>query len=247
MNSCHANAITTKTPPILKSLQTSALSKQAKYFFEQSEEPWAVKSDDFRFIYANHPYYNFLQISEEIPNSLTNVGYEAVPSLRPLKDKLISHDKKVMQTGQRLEAIGTFLIGGIYKSFIFEKYPFFNDSGDIVGTISHLKPFERLSMGYFLEMPFYGEATFLPPTTILTKREWEVLFLLYRGLYRSHIANNLNISEFSVRNIISRLFIKTGVNSKEQLLNMGLNQGWHLYVPPRFVSIGYDILFKDNI
>jgi len=56
-----------------------------------------------------------------------------------------------MQTGQRLEAVGTLLIGDNYRSFVFEKYPLFEDSGRIVGTVFHLKPFERLSMGYFLE------------------------------------------------------------------------------------------------
>lgn len=177
----------------------------------------------------------------------TKFSYEAVPALASLAGRLIAHDQKVMQTGQRLEAVGTLLIGENYRSFVFEKYTFFEDSGCIVGTVFHLKPFERLSMGYFLEKPFYGEATFSPPTNIFTKREWDVMFLLFRGSHRAHIADFLGISEFSVRNVISRLFLKTGGGSKEMLLEMGLNKGWHLYVPPRFVSIGYGILFKGNI
>ncbi|WP_323839597.1 LuxR C-terminal-related transcriptional regulator [Photorhabdus africana] len=225
----------------------NGMSRQLFYFFNQSEESWAIKDISFKFLYVNQHYIDFLQIPQKIAENITGFSYEGVPSLASLKDKLVMHDQKVMQSGQRVEAVGTVLIGNNFRSFIFEKFPYFNDQGDIVGTVSHLKPFERLSLGYFLEMPFYGEATFTPPTSILSKREWEVLFLLYRGLHRAHISHCLNISEYSARNIISRLFLKTGVSSKEQLLDLGLKQGWHLYVPPRFVSIGYDILFKENI
>lgn len=223
------------------------ISKQAMHFFTKSEEPWGVKDTQSRYIYANPAYFNFLEIQSNEEKSITIYGDKAIPALASLASRLIAHDQKVMQTGQRLEAIGTLLIGDNYRSFIFEKFPFFAENGTIVGTIFHLKPFERLSMGYFLDKPFYGEATFIPPTDIFTKREWDVFFLLFRGQHRAQISDFLGISEYSVRNIISRLFLRTGVSSKEMLLELGLNRGWHLYVPPRFISIGYDILFKDNI
>lgn len=223
------------------------ISKQAMHFFKQSKEPWGVKDAQSRYIYANQAYFDFLEIHEDTVNDISKFSYETVPALASLADRLIAHDQKVMQTGQRLDAVGTLLIGGVYHSFVFEKYPFFEDSGCIVGTVFHLKPFERLSMGYFLEKPFYGKATFSPPTGIFTKREWDVLFLLFRGSLRKQIAEFLGISEISVRNVISRLFLRTGTSSKIALLELGVNKGWHLYVPPRFASIGYDILFKDNI
>lgn len=223
------------------------ISKQAMHFFKQSEEPWGVKDAQSRYIYANQAYFKFLGIHEDIVKDINKFSYEAVPALASLASRLIVHDQKVMQTGQRLEAVGTLLIGENYRSFVFEKYPFFEETGRIVGTVFHLKPFERLSMGYFLEKPFYGEATFTPPTDIFTKREWDVLFLLFRGSLRNQMSEFLGISEISVRNIISRLFLRTDAPSKDALLELGVNKGWHLYVPPRFASIGYDILFKDNI
>lgn len=247
MRNTLSNEVKTSMKASSGSVIPEGISHQLFYFFEHSEEPWAIKDLSFNFLYANQRYINFLQIPPDIAENIIGISYEGISSLASLKDKLVMHDQKVTQSGLRVEAVGTVLIGHDFRSFIFEKFPYFNDQGHIVGTVSHLKPFERLSLGYFLEMPFYGEATFTPPTTILSKREWEVLFLLYRGLQRGHIANFLNISEYSARNIISRLFLKTGVSSKEQLLDLGLKQGWHLYVPPLFVSIGYDILFKEDI
>jgi DNA-binding CsgD family transcriptional regulator len=242
-----SNEVETTMKAFSGSIAPDGMSRQLFHLFDKSDESWAIKDISFKFLYVNQSYVEFLQIPLDIAENITGFSYEGVPSLASLKDKLVIHDQKVIQSGMRVEAVGTVLIGDAFRSFIFEKFPYFNEQGEIVGTISHLKPFERLSLGYFLEMPFYGEATFTPPTSILSKREWEVLFLLYRGLHRAHISHFLNISEYSARNIISRLFLKTGVNSKEQLLDLGLKQGWHLYVPPRFVSIGYDILFKENI
>jgi|GEM_PF-1083271 len=229
------------------SIEGAVLPPQTRYFFARSEEPWAVTDTEFCFLYANQAYFDLFKIPENIAQNMTGSGYDIVPVLAPLEEEMIMHDKKVMQTGQRIEAIGTVQADSDFHSFIFEKFPFFSAEGQIAGTVSHLKTFERLSMHYFLEMPFCGKATFSPPTTLLSKREWEVLFLLYRGLQRAQIAQRLGISEYSARNIVSRLFLKTAVSSKEQLLNLGLKQGWHLYVPPSFVSISYDLILKDDL
>lgn len=220
------------------------IPKQFMHLFAQSAEPWGVKDAQSHYIYANQAYFDFLEIQEDIARDITKFSYESVPALTPLSGRLIAHDQKVMQTGQRLEAIGTLLIGENYRSFIFEKYPFYDDNGNIAGTMFHLKPFERLTMEYFLEKPFYGVTTFTPPTDIFTNREWDVLFLLFRGSHKSQAAEFLGIASLSVRNVISHLLQKTGALSKDKLLELGVSKGWHLYVPPRFVSIGYDILFK---
>lgn len=234
------------TKVLSASLPPAGMPYQLLYFLAQSTEPWAVKDTSFHFLYVNQAYIDSLQIPPDIANHISDFSYEGVPSLAALKEKLVMHDQKVLQSGQRMEAVCTVLTGSHYQSFIFEKFPFFNKQGNITGTVSHLKPLKRFSLGYFLDMPFYGTATFVPPTSLFSRREWEILFLLYRGFNRTQISRTLNISENYSRNVISRLSLKTGVNSKEQLLELGLSQGWHLYVPPGFVSARYDLLAEEN-
>lgn len=226
---------------IASTLNTGKISRQALHFFEQSLEPWGVKDIHSRFIYVNQAYIDYLEIKQDIGN----LSYEAVTAFGSFTESLIAHDQKVMQTGQRLEAIGTLLVGNEYRSFIFEKYPFFDKDGSVTGTVVHLKPFEHISIEYFLEKPFYGEATFTPPATF-TDREWDVLFLLFRGSDRKQIAEKLGLSENTIRNIISRIFILTRTSSRNMLLEKGVKSGWHLYVPPRFVSVGYNMLFEED-
>ncbi|MFD2049978.1 helix-turn-helix transcriptional regulator [Pantoea stewartii] len=223
------------------------IPQQAIIFFKHSNEPWGVKDRQSRFVYANKAYFDFLKIHEDISSRITEYSYVDIPVFASMAERLIAHDQQVMQTERRMEAIGTLLIEGYYRSFIFERFPLYDESETVTGTVFHMKPFERISMNYFLEKPFYGEATFSPPTSIFSKREWDVLFLLFRGAQKTQVAEFLGIVEVSVRNILSRLFLKTGTSSREKLLEKGIDNGWHLYVPPRFVSIGYDILFKANI
>ncbi|WP_289347269.1 helix-turn-helix transcriptional regulator [Pantoea stewartii] len=225
----------------------TVLSRKALNFFERSDEPWGAKDRDSRFIYANQAYFDFLEIHEDIARRITEFSYADIPVFAQMAERLIAHDRQVMQSEKRMEAIGTLMIGAQYRSFIFERFPLYDEESEVTGTVFHMKPFERISMNYFLEKPFYGEATFSPPTSIFSKREWDVLFLLFRGAQITQISEFLEITYSSVRNIISRLLLKTGTSSREKLLDNGLKNGWHLYVPSRFISIGYDILFKEHI
>lgn len=123
------------------------IPKQLMQFFTHSKEPWGIKDVNSRYVYANQAYFDFLNIRSDVTKHIDGFSYDRVRALAPLAKKLIAHDLKVMQTGQRLEAIGTLLLDDQYRTFIFEKYPFFDEKGHIVGTISHVKPFERVNNG----------------------------------------------------------------------------------------------------
>lgn len=241
-----------KNPPKKNTIHVGAdfdetvISPQLMHLFLRSSEPWGVKDLESRYVFANQLYFKFLEIDKNLAHSIYGHSYSDIPALAPLEEGLTAHDQQVIQQESRLEAIGTMKINNIHRSFVFEKFPFYDNDGKVIGTIFHLKPFKQISFGYFLEVPFYGEARFTVPSGIFSKREWEVLFLLFRGLKKPQIAATLGIKENSVRSIVSKLFLKGNVSSNEELLNRGLGEGWHLYVPPRFVSVGYEILLKNN-
>lgn len=51
----------------------------------------------------------------------------------------------------------------------------------------------------------------------MTKREQEVLHSLLQGQTNKQIARDLGISDFTVRDYISSIFYKHGVNSRSEL------------------------------
>jgi two-component system response regulator NreC len=61
--------------------------------------------------------------------------------------------------------------------------------------------------------------------TELSKREWEVLELLTRGLTHQQIADHLYVSVKTVETYRARIRLKTGLKSRAELTQYGLNLG----------------------
>jgi len=64
----------------------------------------------------------------------------------------------------------------------------------------------------------------IPGATELTSREWEVLIGLAQGRRVPRIARDLNLTDGTVRNHLSRVFRKLGVSSQSELLNLVATQ-----------------------
>jgi DNA-binding NarL/FixJ family response regulator len=65
-----------------------------------------------------------------------------------------------------------------------------------------------------------------PPIKIdLTPREQSVLDLVAKGLMNKEIARNLDTSVRNVEKYVSRLFSKTGTNSRTELVRYALEHG----------------------
>jgi len=60
-----------------------------------------------------------------------------------------------------------------------------------------------------------------PPS--LTPREKEIVLLIRKGLSNKEIANHLSISINTVKSCISRIFKKTGVKRRGQLIKLFMN------------------------
>ncbi len=57
-----------------------------------------------------------------------------------------------------------------------------------------------------------------PPSPVLTNREKELLGLLARGLDNARIASELHLGEQTVRNYLSRLYGKLGVQTRSEAI-----------------------------
>jgi DNA-binding NarL/FixJ family response regulator len=60
----------------------------------------------------------------------------------------------------------------------------------------------------------------------LTKREKEVLYLIYEGLSTSEIAQKLFISNYTVETHRKNLFVKSGLNKASQLVKRAMELGY---------------------
>ena len=74
----------------------------------------------------------------------------------------------------------------------------------------------------FLPQPLAGDGAFAE----LTEREKELLELVARGLDNHQIAAHLEISEKTVRNHVSSIFAKLGVESRAQAIVLARDAGY---------------------
>lgn len=70
----------------------------------------------------------------------------------------------------------------------------------------------------------YGEVK--RPLGLLTRREWEVLGELVKGYQNEEIAENLNISDKTVKNHITSILGKLGVKDRTNAVLMALKERW---------------------
>ena len=66
------------------------------------------------------------------------------------------------------------------------------------------------------------------PKDVLTPREFEILRAILEGLTNKEIAVRLRVSEGTVKAALQQLFFKSGVNSRSQLVRVGMEKYSHL-------------------
>lgn len=64
------------------------------------------------------------------------------------------------------------------------------------------------------------------PDGLLTKREWDVLLEISRGNNNEIIANNLEISDKTVKNHVTTVLRKLNVNDRTNAMLLAYRKGW---------------------
>lgn len=94
------------------------------------------------------------------------------------------------------------------------------ENSDLAAIVGQIKEIKAMLMG--------KSAIVQTPSPIkidLTPREQSVLDLVARGLMNKEIARDLNTSVRNVEKYVSRLFTKTGTNSRTELVRYALEHG----------------------
>lgn len=206
-------------------------------FFDQCQIPCGCRDTGGHFIYANAAYFRYFNISDETREYLldTAATYDEVPPLAPIAEKLAEYDRSVFKTGQFHEAIEAVILNGPVRAFNLVKFPIFVD-GEMIGTYFYLHNVQNTPVRYFLHIEEFGLVTFDPPNNLITAREWEVLFMLYRREKQEDIADFFEVTVKTIEAHITSLKKKAQVTTTEALLKVGTEQGWHLFVPPRIIK-----------
>ncbi|TDB49224.1 helix-turn-helix transcriptional regulator [Photorhabdus khanii subsp. guanajuatensis] len=221
----------------MENINDIVISPQIINTIEVSNDPWGIRDKKSCFIYANKAYCELLNLPKNY-NVEGKYDRELPAPTAKFEADFQSHDRKVEELEQKAYSLEThpFGQGQILCSYLFELYPFYNDSGSCIGTLFHagrIKDFSLMRL-FYRELP--ESIMFRIPSEIFIQHEWDIIFLFLQKYPKRQIGQILNIPYRTLEIHISRIYHKIGVNSDRQLEEYCRLNDFHLYLPERFLQ-----------
>ncbi|TDB44142.1 helix-turn-helix transcriptional regulator [Photorhabdus luminescens] len=213
----------------------SQITPQLTNTWDRSHDPWFVKDKKFRLIYANK---EFIKLSK-LPKHFDVTGYTAKELPTPfnrLASLFEEHDRKVLQTMQRVSSIGAHLQSDSQQlePYFCEKYPLMDENDQCIGIIGHIREINHFSMHHYIRNDTTMSVKLRPPNSILTEKEWIVIFLFCRGISNRGIANELKVSCRTVEEYFQIIYEKLSIGSIIELKLFCEKNNYDLYIPPKY-------------
>jgi DNA-binding CsgD family transcriptional regulator len=204
-------------------------------FWEKSSEPWAVKDNQSRYIYANHQVNKIYNLPDKY--CLEGLIEGEFPSpVTDFQEEFERQDRQVELSQERATAIDIHKYFGLsyLTPYFFDKYPLIDENGISQGVICHGRPVRDITLTRLNKVEVPTSLVFTPPSALFTKREWEVLFYILHNFSSNEIAKKIHLSSRSVCNITQNIYRKAGVTSKPQIVEYCYQNKINNYVPQSF-------------
>ncbi|MGL4485897.1 MAG: helix-turn-helix transcriptional regulator [Yersinia sp. (in: enterobacteria)] len=205
-------------------------------FWEKSSEPWAVKDNQSRYIYANNRFNKSLNLPNNYNIEGSSDGELPAPTA-VFAGEFQRQDRQVELLQDRATAIDIHKYFGLsyLTPYFSDKYPLIDNNGVSQGVIYHGRPVRDITLSLLnkvVKVP--TSLVFTPPSALFTKREWEVLFYILHNFSSNEIAKKIHLSSRSVCNITQNIYRKAGVTSKPQIVEYCYENKINNYVPQSF-------------
>ncbi|CNK80207.1 LuxR family transcription regulatory protein [Yersinia mollaretii] len=204
-------------------------------FWEHSSDPWGVKDNQSRFIYANSRYHRLLALPEKYSMEGRLDGEIPSPTAE-FQDEFQKQDRRVELLQDRTTSIEIHILDGFsyFTPYFFDKYPLIDNEGVSRGVILHARPVTETLLTRLTKIKIPTSLMFTPPSELFTQREWEVLFYILHAFSSAEIGKKLFLSTRTICNITQSIYRKAGVTSKRQIIEYCYENRINNYVPQSF-------------
>ncbi|CNF30154.1 helix-turn-helix transcriptional regulator [Yersinia mollaretii] len=204
-------------------------------FWEHSSEPWGIRDNQSRFIYANPRYHKLLAL----PNKYSiegRVDSELPAPTAEFQGEFQQQDRQVELSQDRITSVEIHLLDGLsyFTPYFCDKYPLIDENGVSQGTVFHGRPVTDTMLTHLTKIKIPTSLVFTPPSELFTKREWEVLFYILHTFSSSEIGKKLHLSPRTICNITQSIYRKAGVTSKRQIIEYCYENKINNFVPQSF-------------
>lgn len=201
-------------------------------FWEGSDEPWWVKNNLSRFVYANRRLHKFICLPAGY-NVEGRFDGELPSPVHECEQQFQAHDRMVERARERIASIGVQKFDGLdyLQAWYTEKIPLMNESGEVLGVICHGRPVERICLTRLKDIKTPSRLVFDPPKDFFNDKEWEIIFYTCQLYTPKMIEEAIVIPYRTVEDILSRIYKKAGVSNKRGLIDYCIENGFDNFIP----------------
>lgn len=213
--------------------------------WEQADLCFGAKDIHSRFVYANPAYKRLLNLPERFDPE-GRYDHEMPAPTSEFAEEFRFHDRLVEKTGARKASleINEFGKNRNLSAYFFDKIPLCDDNDNVIGTLFMGRRAIHLDTDFYLNVGRPDSVILTKPSEIFTDSQWEIIFLLMRGLTNKQIAQKLQRSVDTIKTHLKKVMKIAKVNSREQLLEFIDANGWSSYIPEKYMNSRRHILLQ---
>ncbi|AOF16623.1 helix-turn-helix transcriptional regulator [Yersinia enterocolitica] len=204
-------------------------------FWENSSEPWGVKDNQSRYVYANNRLHRLLALPDKF-NMEGRTDGELPTPIAEFELEFQEHDCKVKLLQDRITSVEIHAWDGrsYYQPYFVDKYPLMDENGISQGVICHGRPVEDIILTHLNKIKVPTSLILTPPSDLFSKRDWEVLFYILHSFSSMEVAIKLHLSSRTIDNITQKIYKKIGISGRQQLVDYCYENKINNYVPQSF-------------
>ncbi|HDL7984969.1 TPA: helix-turn-helix transcriptional regulator, partial [Yersinia enterocolitica] len=189
-------------------------------FWENSSEPWGVKDNQSRYVYANNRLHRLLALPDKF-NMEGRTDVELPTPIAEFELEFQEHDCKVKLLQDRITSVEIHAWDGrsYYQPYFVDKYPLMDENGISQGVICHGRPVEDIILTHINKIKVPTSLILTPPSDLFSKRDWEVLFYILHSFSSMEVATKLHLSSRTIDNITQKIYKKIGISGRQQLVD----------------------------
>ncbi|OAN10937.1 helix-turn-helix transcriptional regulator [Photobacterium jeanii] len=235
---------------------TDKIDQNLLNIFSQLPGCWGCKDNDSIFVFANQEYGKIIGVDHHL-DCIGRSDFDMPSPTAECAEAFRVQDQQVMDSGKRMKILDIHPYSdGNWRAHLFTKTPWKNEDNKTVGTIFsgiELKDTAILEVGHWIcraaGLDPRQQASFNldlnQSNIILNTRESEVLFLLLYGKKPQYIARVLNVSVKTVENYVLKLREKFHANSKNELIDLALDNGFGSHIPESMLTRQLSVILKE--
>jgi DNA-binding CsgD family transcriptional regulator len=212
---------------------------QFMLLWESSDEAWGFKNIYSRYLYANIPFLELLNLPPEFCIKGLSDGELPHPSFAKFSPQFREQEQLAAITKKRVSSIEIHCFGREqkYQPYIFDKFPLLNSKKECLGIIFHGKKMDLLTgEQYYVDQELPLTLLVEKPDDFFTDEEFDVVFYLLQNASNETIAQRLVLSEQEVEGYRERIYLKAHSDSFYDFKKFCRKNGYSHYIPQKFLE-----------